>query len=397
MATNPTTAVLIVAAGRGIRAGSQAIPKQYQMVGGKPMLAWSLAAFLDDPRVARVQVAIGETDRALYEAVAPQNPKLGPAVAGGETRQASVRLGLEALAEAAPANVLIHDAARPFASPDLVGRVLAALGDAEAVVPVLPVSSTLKRVADGRVAETVPREGLEAAETPQGFRFTLIREAHARAAEAGATFTDDAAVAEWAGATVRAVPGDPVNVKLTTATEIASADRRLLAEDALRLGDVRVGIGYDVHPLGAGTFVNLGGVAIPHTRGLLGHSDADVMLHALTDAVLGALGDGDIGTHFPPSEAKWKGAASFQFLAHAVARVTARRGIVAHLDVTYVGEGPKLAPHREAIRERIAEIAGISFDRVAVKATTSEGLGFIGRGEGASAYAVATIRLPLLP
>jgi 2-C-methyl-D-erythritol 4-phosphate cytidylyltransferase/2-C-methyl-D-erythritol 2,4-cyclodiphosphate synthase len=395
LATDPQTAVLIVAAGSGSRAGSGAIPKQYQVIGGQPVLARTLALFLDHPAIDAVQVVIGERQSAVYDSAVAAHPRLRNPVNGGPTRQASVRLGLDALSAAAPARVLIHDAARPFASSALIDRVLAA--EADAVVPVLPVANTLKRVAGATVTETVGREGLFAAETPQAFRFSLIRDAHERAAAARLDFTDDAAVAEWAGATVQAVPGDPANVKLTTAEDIAAADRRLTAEMALALGDVRAGVGYDVHAFGPGDQVMLGGVAIPHTRGFVGHSDADVVLHALTDAVLGAIGDGDIGQHFPPSDARWRGASSDRFLADAVARVKARGGIVTHLDVTYLGEGPKVGPHREAIRASIAAIAGIGIDRVGVKATTNEGLGFIGRGEGAAAHAVATIRLPFRP
>ncbi|MCR4283130.1 MAG: 2-C-methyl-D-erythritol 2,4-cyclodiphosphate synthase, partial [Bauldia sp.] len=278
-------------------------------------------------------------------------------------------------------------------------KALLALSDhhlhrVDGVVPTLPVATTLKRDNCGIVTETIPREGIEAAETPQGFRFAAIRAAHEKAAAAGKTFTDDAAVAEWAGIAVHAVPGDPGNVKLTTAAEIAAADRRLTAEEALRLGDVRVGIGFDVHALGAGHEVVLGGVVIEHTRGLVGHSDADVVLHALTDAVLGALGEGDIGTHFPPNDPQWKGVSSDRFLADAAARVAARGGVIAHLDVALLAEGPRIAPHREAIRRSIARICGITVDRVGMKGTTNEGLGFIGRGEGVSAQAVATVRLP---
>jgi 2-C-methyl-D-erythritol 4-phosphate cytidylyltransferase/2-C-methyl-D-erythritol 2,4-cyclodiphosphate synthase len=221
--------------------------------------------------------------------------------------------------------------------------------------------------------------------------------AHAAAARERADFTDDAAIAEHAGMKVMTVAGDPQNIKLTTAADIATADRRFAGEEALRLGDVRTGFGYDVHPFGPGSAVMLGGIAIPHTHGLAGHSDADVILHALTDALLGALGDGDIGQHFPPSDERWRGAASRIFLAEAAARVRVRDGIIANLDVTYIGEGPRLSPRRDAMRAAIAGIAGIAVDRVGVKATTSEKLGFIGRGEGAAAQAVATIRLPFLP
>jgi 2-C-methyl-D-erythritol 4-phosphate cytidylyltransferase/2-C-methyl-D-erythritol 2,4-cyclodiphosphate synthase len=394
LATNSKIAAVIVAAGHGVRAGGGNIPKQYQPIGGIPVLSRSLASFLDHASIDTVQVVVGENQVPFYETVAPQHPKLQPPVIGSQTRQGSVRSGLEALGEFPPAKVLIHDAARPFASRALIDRVVKALGAAEAVVPSLPLSSTLKRVEAGRVIATVSREQLEATETPQGFSYVAIRAAHEKAAEAGLDFTDDAAVAEWAGITVRTVTGEATNIKLTTEDDMTAADRRLIAEDALRLGEVRVGVGCDVHALGAGNEVMLGGVAIPHTRGLVGHSDADVVLHALTDAVLGALGDGDIGEHFPPSDERWGGVSSDRFLADAAARVKARGGVIAHLDVSYIGEGPKIAPHRDVMRKRIAAICGISVDRVGVKATTNEGLGFIGRGEGVAAHAVATIRLP---
>ncbi|HVZ13956.1 MAG TPA: bifunctional 2-C-methyl-D-erythritol 4-phosphate cytidylyltransferase/2-C-methyl-D-erythritol 2,4-cyclodiphosphate synthase [Bauldia sp.] len=388
------TAAIIVAAGRGSRAGSGEIPKQYQPVGGVSVLRRSLETFLDSGLADLLVPVIGPDDAGQYAKVAPQHDRLAAPITGGATRQASVRAGLAALADSEPDRVLIHDAARPFAGTDLIQRVVAALDAADAVVPVLPVASTLKAVTDGMVTATVSRAGLFTAETPQGFRYELIRQAHEKAAGAGHEFTDDAAVAEWVGIRVKTVAGDPANVKLTTAEDIAAADRRLTMEAMMKLGDIRVGVGYDVHPFGPGDDVMLGGIAVPHTRGLLGHSDADVMLHALTDAVLGAIGAGDIGAHFPPTDEKWKGAASSTFLAEAVARVRARGGVIAHLDVTYLGEGPKVGPHREAMRASIAAIAGIAVDRVGVQATTNEGLGFIGRGEGAAAYAVATVRLP---
>lgn len=398
MAQATGTAALIVAAGQGVRAGRGQIPKQFQHIGGKPLLLHSLDVLLAHPRIDAVRVVIAEGQKPLYQAIAPQHPKLGAPVDGGDSRQESVRAGLEALADAPPGRVLIHDAARPFLSPALIDRVTDALAGADAVVPAISVASTLKRVnPDGTVAETVPREGLAAAETPQGFAFDAIRSAHAKAAGGPTDFTDDAAVAEWAGMQVQVVAGDQSNVKLTTATDIAAADRQMLAADMLRLGDVRVGMGYDIHPLGPGSEIWLGGVAIPHNRALAGHSDADVILHALTDAVLGAIGEADIGAHFPATDARWRGAASAQFLAHAVALVGERGGVVAHLDVSYVGQGPRISPYRDAMRESIATIAGIALDRVAVKATTNEGLGFIGRGEGAAAYAVATVRLPFKP
>jgi len=392
---NGTTAALIAAGGSGSRAGSTGLPKQYRTIAGRPMLSHSLEAFLAHPAIASVQVVIGAGHDTLYHSCAPQNAKLRPPVGGDETRQGSVMAGLSACRDEPPDRVLIHDGARPFVSSELIARVAAALDGADAVVPTLPVTSTLKKVvADETVAATVSRESLRFAETPQGFRFAAIFGAHARAAEERLAFTDDAAVAEWAGIPVRSVAGDIDNVKLTTAADITAAERRLLGEEMLRLGDVRVGSGYDVHCLAPGTRITLGGVAIPHTSELVGHSDADVALHALTDALLGAIGDGDIGTHFPPSDPQWKGVASDRFLADAVERVAARGGIIAHLDLTIIAESPKIAPFRDAIRQRIAEICGIAIDRVGVKATTNEGLGFVGRGEGIAAHATATVRLP---
>jgi 2-C-methyl-D-erythritol 4-phosphate cytidylyltransferase/2-C-methyl-D-erythritol 2,4-cyclodiphosphate synthase len=389
------TAALIVAAGRGARAGTGNVPKQYQPLAGTPILARTLATFLAHPAIDRVLVVIAAGDEEIYRSVAPQHASLMAPVTGGDTRQASVRSGLNALAGTGLGRVLIHDAARPFASSALISRVIGALGHADAVVPTVPVASTLKQVdADGRVTATVPRDRLQAAETPQGFAFDTILAAHNTARQAPDEFTDDAAVAEWAGLPVVAVPGDPGNVKLTTAHDIDEANRRLAAEAALAQGDVRVGIGYDVHAFGPGYEVMLGGVAVPYSRGVVGHSDADVALHALTDAVLGAIGDGDIGQHFPSSDPQWQDASSDRFLADAVARVTARGGTIAHLDVSLVTEGPRVAPHREAIRARIAAIAGISVARVGFKATTAEGLGSIGRREGIEAHAVATVRLP---
>jgi 2-C-methyl-D-erythritol 4-phosphate cytidylyltransferase/2-C-methyl-D-erythritol 2,4-cyclodiphosphate synthase len=390
----PGTVALIVAAGRGMRAGGDN-PKQYKTIGGIPVLRRSIEAFLSHPDIDRVQVVIAADD-TRYADVAPQNAGgLLPPITGGASRQESVRLGLRALAATAPERVLIHDAARPFVPAAVIGRVVAALGSADAVIPALPVPATLKAVdAQGWITGTVPRAGLQAAETPQGFRFPVILEAHEKAASAGDDFTDDAAVAEWAGLPVRVVAGDPANIKLTTSEDIAMADRREMAEAVLALGDIRVGMGYDVHAFGPGNEVLLGGIAIPHTRGVVGHSDGDVALHALTDAILGALADGDIGFHFPNSDPEWKGAASERFLRFAAERVAARGGRIAHLDIAIITEGPRISEHRDAMRQRIAEICEITPDRVGVKATTNENLGFLGRSEGLAAYASATIRLP---
>jgi 2-C-methyl-D-erythritol 4-phosphate cytidylyltransferase/2-C-methyl-D-erythritol 2,4-cyclodiphosphate synthase len=393
----PETVALIVAAGRGLRAGGE-LPKQYRSIGGISMLRRTIDVFLTHPAIDRVLVAVAADD-TRYDHVAPQNAdRLLPAVHGGENRQDSVRAGLRALASRNPERVLIHDAARPFATPDLVDRVVSALDEADAVIPALPVAATLKAVdANGTVTATIPRDGVQAAETPQGFRFSAILAAHEAAANVSTVFTDDAGIAEWAGIPVKVVPGDAGNIKLTSAEDIAAADRRLVGDATLALGDIRVGAGYDVHAFGPGNEVMLGGVAIAHTRGVIGHSDGDVALHALTDAVLGAIADGDIGMHFPPSDPQWKGASSDRFLRFAADRVAARGGRIAHLDVAIVTEGPRIAGHRDAIRSRIAAICGISPDRVGVKATTNENLGFIGRGEGLAAYATATIRLPFGP
>ena len=387
-------AALIVAAGRGVRAGG-GLPKQYRMIGDRAVLARSAALFLGHPRVEHVAVVIHPDDEALYREAVEGLDGLLPPVMGGATRQASVLAGLEALAAHAPDAVLIHDAVRPFATDDLLTRVIDALAMDRAVLAASPVADTLKRGdTDGFVAGTVSRDQLFAAETPQGFDLDVILDAHRRAAAAGIEVTDDAALAEWAGIPVRLVAGARSNIKLTSQEDIAMADRRLQAEALLDAGETRVGTGYDVHPFTDGDAVWLGGVRIPHEKTLAGHSDADVALHALTDALLGAIAEGDIGSHFPPSDPQWRGASSDRFLAHAVSLVTARGGRIVNLDLAIVAEAPKIGPHRDAMRERIAEIAGISAGRVAVKATTNEKLGFVGRREGIAAIATATIRLP---
>jgi 2-C-methyl-D-erythritol 4-phosphate cytidylyltransferase/2-C-methyl-D-erythritol 2,4-cyclodiphosphate synthase len=390
-------AALIVAAGRGTRAGEGG-PKQYRTIGGRPVVALSIDPFAASPAVRMIQPVIHADDREVFTAAIGNAPKVRDPVAGGATRQESVRLGLEALAMAGATHVLIHDAARPFVSGALVRRVTDALADHDAVLPASPVADTVVRAGPNGTAEAwVDRSGLYAAETPQGFALPLILEAHRRAAAAAMSFTDDAGVARWAGATVKIVAGERSNMKLTTAEDIAAGEARLRAEELLRLGEVRVGTGYDVHRFGPGSAVTLGGVPIPHSQGLVGHSDADVGLHALTDALLGTIGEGDIGSHFPPSDPAFRGASSDRFLSAAVARVRARGGHISHLDLTIIAEAPKIGPHREAMRARIASIAGIDVTRVAVKATTNEGLGSIGRGEGIAAIGTATVRLPLGP
>jgi len=385
-----SVAAIVVAAGRGLRADA-AVPKQYLTIGGEPVIRSSLALFAAHPGIALVQPVIHSDDADLFRAAAAWLDLLPP-VAGGATRQASVLAGIEALAGHAPDIVLVHDAARPFASPVLVSRAITAAANAPAAIPALAVSDTVKRVdANDRITETLDRATLRTVQTPQAFRLAALRDAHRRALAAGLNdFSDDAALMEWAGVSVAVFPGEPGNVKLTTPEDFLRAERERMAD----LGDVRIGTGCDVHAFADGDHVMLGGVRIPHGRGLAGHSDADVVLHAVVDAILGALADGDIGQHFPPADPRWRGAASEVFLRDAIARVRARRGIVAHLDVTLVCEAPRIGPHRDAIRQRIAEIAGIDLGRVAVKATTSERLGFTGRGEGIVAMATASLRLP---
>jgi 2-C-methyl-D-erythritol 4-phosphate cytidylyltransferase/2-C-methyl-D-erythritol 2,4-cyclodiphosphate synthase len=397
-----TIVALIVAAGRGSRAAAAGEPpKQYAMLGGRTVLARSIAAFADHPAIAHVQVVIHPDDATLYDAATrPAGPKLLPPVAGDTTRQGSVRNGLDALAAHKPTRVLIHDAARPFVTADVIDRVIAALDHHPGAIAAIPESDTLKRVgADGTISGTQDRTGLWRAQTPQGFRSDAIREAHARAAAAGRTdFTDDAAIMEWAGAAVAIVEGGQRNVKITTPQDIAMAQRLIGGADrAQRMAtgtETRIGTGFDVHRFAPGSSVWLCGIEIPHTARLEGHSDADVGLHALTDAILGAIGAGDIGQHFPPSDMRWKNAASSIFLSHAAALVDKAGGRIVNVDVTVLAEAPRVAPHRAAMCTRIAEILRIDAARVSVKATTTEGLGFTGRREGIAAMATANIALP---
>ena len=394
--------VLVVAAGRGSRAG-RGLPKQFRSLAGQPLVARTLQAFLRRPDIASVVPVIHPDDVGLFEqATATIDPAISDRLAkptfGGATRQESVHAGLETLVERADRKtdfVLIHDGARPFASSALIGRAMEGARAYGAAVPGCPVFDTVKQIGEGgRIVGTPDRSRLRAVQTPQAFSLDLIVDAHRRArADGRHDLTDDAAVAEYAGHDVFVFDGEPANSKITTWDDFQAAEVRLLST----LLDVRTGQGFDVHSFTAGDHVWLGGIRIEHTKALTGHSDADVVLHALTDAILGAIGDGDIGTHFPPSEARWKGAASDIFLRHAVERVHQRGGMVAHLNATIVCEAPKIGPHREAMRARIAAVAGLTTDRVAVTATTSERLGFTGRGEGIAAWGLATVRLPLDP
>jgi 2-C-methyl-D-erythritol 4-phosphate cytidylyltransferase / 2-C-methyl-D-erythritol 2,4-cyclodiphosphate synthase len=393
----PELAIVVVAAGRGSRAGGT-IPKQYKNLAGRPLLAHTLGALMRAAPGATILPVIHSDDLDLYQSSAASfeaSAGLAQPVFGGTTRQASVRLGLEALAGQLfkPNIVLIHDAVRLFISDTLVNQAVAAAKTNGAAVPGVRLAETIKEIdADGNVAATLPRTRLRAVQTPQAFRFDLILNAHRSAAAKGILeLTDDAAVAEWAGHRVHVFAGEDSNMKVTTSKDLAIAEARLFGD----LADIRIGQGYDVHAFGPGAHVWLGGLKIAHDHGLIGHSDADVLTHAITDALLGALADGDIGSHFPPSDPKWRGAASCIFLAAAAAKVRSRGGVIAHIDATLVCERPKMGPHRDAIRASIARTAEIPLDRVAIKATTSEGLGFTGREEGIASLAVATIRLPL--
>lgn len=382
-----STFALIVAAGRGTRLPGD-VPKQYRVVGGKPLLWHTLRPFLGSGGVESTLVVINAGDMARYQA-ATEGLDLPPPVMGGARRQDSVRLGLEALAEMAgeDARVLIHDAARPFPSSGLISRVCSALDNHIAALPVLDVADTLKSGKDGLVTGTVPRTGIYRAQTPQGFHLPPLLAAHRRFIDEDVT--DDAALMELAGHQIAMVEGEKNAFKVTNASDLARAESMLAAQM-----DIRVGSGFDVHRFDEGDHVMLCGVRVPHTQGLAGHSDADVGLHALTDAILGALGEGDIGQHFPPNNPKWRGADSSLFLKEAGARVTARGGRINHLDLTIIAEAPKVAPQRDAMIARVAEILQIQPSRVSIKATTTERLGFTGRKEGMAAQATATLALP---
>jgi 2-C-methyl-D-erythritol 4-phosphate cytidylyltransferase/2-C-methyl-D-erythritol 2,4-cyclodiphosphate synthase len=376
-------AVLIVAAGSGSRHGGD-LPKQYQMLGGQPVLRRTVEAFTNHRAIDEVRVVIGHGHETLYEkTVGDLLPESH--ILGGATRQESVRLGLEALAGAQPRLVLIHDAARPLVDAGIIDRVVDALAAKPAAVAALPIVDSLRKESGG----PVDRDGLWQVQTPQGFWFDAILSAHRAASDNLAT--DDATLAERAGIPITLVQGAMSNLKVTRTGDIAIAEAFLAA----RLGDIRTGSGFDVHKFAPGDHVTICGIKVPHTHALEGHSDADVGLHALTDAILGCIGAGDIGSHFPPTDERWRGTDSAIFLQHAIAGVTERGGVVAHLDVTIICERPKVGPHRAAMVARVAEITGLRPDQISVKATTTEGLGFTGRREGIAAQGMATVRLPL--
>ncbi len=377
---------LVVAAGSGTRAPGDR-PKQYRLLGGEPVLRRTVRRLRACGDIAGVRVVIDPAHRAFYEE-AVGDLGLPPPVAGGGSRRESVRAGLEALAAEAPRRVLVHDAVRPLVSPALCGRVIARLEAAEAVAPVLPVTDSLRRVQDGRIRGEMPRAGVCRVQTPQGFAFAAILDAHRRIDAPGAT--DDTAVALAAGMEVETVPGEEENIKLTLPEDFARAERIL----ALERPRFRTGFGYDVHAVDPARPLVLCGVTIPDAPGLAGHSDADVGLHALTDALLGTVAAADIGSHFPPGDERWRNAASSRFLEHARDLVAAAGGRIEHVDLTLLCEAPRLAPHRRAMRTRIADLLGLPVEAVSVKATTSEGLGFVGRREGIAAWAVATVGFP---
>lgn len=397
--SNPETipskiAVIIVAAGRGTRAGLGG-PKQYRDLVGKPVIARTLKVFLDafgeSEQVPLIVPVIHEDDQELYLKSVKGLSRLQAPVIGGKIRQRSVKNALESLSEAAPEYVLIHDAARPFLSESLIRKLMIMLTQSDGgVVPALPIVDSLVRKSEGSDYNTVDRDGLYAIQTPQAFRFNEILAAHRAAVDEN--YTDDASVLVANGGTVTFVDGQEQNFKITTPDDFMKAESYILAAYT----DVRVGSGYDVHRFEDGTSVWLGGVEIPYIQKLKGHSDADVALHALTDAVLSSIADGDIGTHFPPSDEQWRGAQSDKFLSFACDRVRARGGILNMLSVTIICEAPKIGPHASIMRARIADIAGVDVSRVSVQATTTEKLGFTGRGEGIAAQATATVCLPTM-
>ena len=375
-----TVTALIVAAGKGERLGGD-MPKQYRSIGGKPVLRWAVEAMASGASIDQIRVVIGPGQEELAEA-ALKGLDVDTLIQGGAERSDSVRNGLHAIGDG---TVLVHDAARPFCPPAVVDRLLSALEGHDGAVPVLPVADTLV-LGDATLETPVDRTRLLRVQTPQAFHVEDLICAYEEAGRASAT--DESTVMLAAGLKVVTVEGDPMLEKLTTPADWDRAEAIL----ASRLIS-RTGMGYDVHAFAGEGPIMLGGIAVPHSRGLTGHSDADVVLHAITDALLGAAGLGDIGEHFPPSDSQWKGASSDLFLGHAAGLLRARGGIIDHVDVTIIAEEPKVGPHRSAIRMRVSEILGVKLEQVSVKATTTEGLGFTGRREGMAAQAVASIRL----
>ena len=377
-----TTTALIVAAGKGERLGG-GVPKQFRLLGGKPVLRWAVECLMRHPAVQSTRVVVGRGQQESA-AAALRDLDVGDLIEGGVERADSVRAGLNAIASDA---VLVHDAARPFCPPEVIDRLLASLEFFEGAAPVLPVGDTLSRIGE-TLGEPIDRAGLVRVQTPQAFRLAALKNAYAN--WHGASPTDETTVLRAANMTVAAVAGDPALEKLTVSSDLERAEQWLAGGLS-----PRTGMGFDVHAFAGDGPIMLGGIEVPHSRGLAGHSDADVVLHAITDALLGAAGLGDIGEHFPPSNPQWKGADSSLFLAHAVGLLRDRGAIIDHVDCTIIAEAPKVGPYRGEIRARIAQIAGLGIEQVSMKATTTEGLGFAGRGEGIAAQAVASIRMGL--
>lgn len=389
-------AVVIVAAGRGQRLGEAGGPKQYRMLGDASLLQHTLDCFTDHPAISVVQVVIHPDDYELYKSAVAEHPKVLSPVNGGKTRQESCKAGIDALPLHDIDKVLIHDAARPFVPAALIDKVVAGISSNICALPAIAVADTVKRADEkGVVQKTIPRENLHLAQTPQGFLLEEIKTAHSKAArDTSQEFTDDAALAEWSGMAVKIVEGDRNNFKITTQQDFSMALQKITTN--MTHADIRTGSGYDVHTLGPGKEIVLCGINIPHNKSLQGHSDADVGLHALTDALLGTIGDGDIGSHFPPSDPQWKSVSSDRFLEHAAKLVQSSGGIITNLDVTIICEAPKISPHRNLMRAKISEICNLEIERVSVKATTNEKIGFLGREEGIAAIASATVSFGVL-
>jgi 2-C-methyl-D-erythritol 4-phosphate cytidylyltransferase / 2-C-methyl-D-erythritol 2,4-cyclodiphosphate synthase len=383
-----TNVALIVAGGSGSRFGGD-IPKQYRRIGGVAVIARAFDALIAHPDIHGVHIVVGAGQEALLDAALGADRRPASVTPGGATRRASVAAGLEAIAAIGADRVLVHDAARPFLPPAVIDRLLGALDTADGAIPTLPVVDTLVRIDGSSLGDAVSRDGLARVQTPQAFQFNALIAAH-RAWSGEIEPTDDAQVARAAGLTVASVVGDPMLEKITHEADLIAAEARLGATMT-----ARVGMGYDVHAFAEGDHVMLCGLKIPHGQTLAGHSDADVGLHAITDALLGCIADGDIGSHFPPSDPRWKGADSGTFLQHAASLVAEAGGLIDHLDLTIICEAPKVGPHRQAMRARIAELLALPVARVSVKATTTEQLGFTGRREGMAAQAVATVRMPV--
>lgn len=388
--------VVIAAAGRGERLGKEAGPKQYRLLAGNSILQHTISRFTEHQDIHAIQVVIHKEDRELYEAAVQMHDKLLPTVIGGASRQASCKAGVDAVSQLGFDKVLIHDAARPFVAQSTISNVLDGIGVGYGTLPATAIADTIKKADDTKlVLDTISRDNLYLAQTPQGFKLANIHAAHAKAALHNPDgFTDDAAVAEYAGMSVKLVEGNSDNFKITTKDDLALAEEKLSMNSLIP--DVRTGSGYDVHTLGPGGKVILCGLEIPHTQSLQGHSDADVGLHALTDALLGTIGAGDIGSHFPPSDPQWKDASSDRFIEHAVKLVRQAGGFITNMDVTIICEAPKIGPHRDDMREQISNICGVELSRVSVKATTNEKIGFIGREEGIAALATVSVSFGMM-